>query len=181
LSGVFGAARWANAAELSLMKSGLELGTDKLTVRTVRVSVEGNLLTIAAPRKGKSAGLLIPNLVFPELGAWAGPAVVIDPKGAVFLSVAKRRREMGRTVRCIDPVDLVGGTDCWNPFKQLDPKDILYLQLSAQALLPESVGATDNSGYFRRRAVDLLVGAMLVAHLSEEPGLCEVLEPAQQI
>jgi type IV secretion system protein VirD4 len=175
LSGVFGAARWANAAELGLMKSGLELGTDKLTGRAVRVSIEGNLLTIAAPRKGKSAGLLIPNLVCPELEAWAGPAVVIDPKGAVFLSVAKRRREMGRTVRCIDPVNLVGGTDCWNPFKQLDPKDILYLQLTAQALLPESVGATDSSGYFRSRAVDLLVGAMLVAHQSDEPGLSEVL------
>lgn len=175
LTGVFGAARWANAAELSLMKSGLELGTDKLTGRTVRVSVEGNLLTIAAPRKGKSAGLLIPNLVCPELGAWAGPAVVIDPKGAVFLSVAKRRREMGRTVRIVDPVNLVGGTDCWNPFKHIDPKDILYLQLTAQALLPESVGATDSSGYFRSRAVDLLVGAMLVAHQSDEPGLPEVL------
>jgi hypothetical protein len=93
LSGVFGAARWANAAELDQMKSGLELGTDKLTGRAIRVSIEGNLLTIAAPRKGKSAGLLIPNLVCPELEAWAGPAVVIDPKGAVFLSVAKRRRE----------------------------------------------------------------------------------------
>jgi hypothetical protein len=175
LSGVFGASRWANAAELGLMKSGLELGTDKLTGRAVRVSIEGNLLTIAAPRKGKSAGLLIPNLVCPELEAWAGPAVVIDPKGAVFLSVAKRRREIGRTVRCIDPVNLVGGTDCWNPFKQLDPNDILYLQLTAQALLPESVGATDSSGYFRSRAVDLLVGAMLVAHQSDEPSLSEVL------
>ncbi|MGO3928168.1 type IV secretory system conjugative DNA transfer family protein [Rhodopseudomonas pseudopalustris] len=175
LSGVFGAARWANAAELGLMKSGLELGTDKSTGRAVRVSVEGNLLTIAAPRKGKSAGLLIPNLVYPELDAWAGPAVVIDPKGAVFLSVSKRRRELGRTVRCVDPVNLVGGTDCWNPFEHLDPNDILYLQLTAQALLPESVGANDNTGYFRSRAVDLLVGAMLVAHQSNEPGLPEVL------
>ncbi len=175
LSGVFGAARWANAAETGLMKSGLELGTDKLTGRAVRVSIEGNLLTIAAPRKGKSAGLLIPNLVCPELEAWAGPAVVIDPKGAVFLSVSKRRQEMGRTVRCIDPIDLVGGTDSWNPFKQLDPKDILYLQLTAQALLPETVGATDSTGYFRSRAVDLLVGAMLVAHQPNEPGLPEVL------
>lgn len=175
LTGVFGAARWANAVELGLMKSGLELGIDKLTGRTIRVSVEGNLLTIAAPRKGKSAGLLIPNLVFPELEAWAGPAVVIDPKGAVFLSVAKRRRELGRTVRCVDPVNLVGGADCWNPFNHLDPQDILYLQLTAQALLPESVGASDSTGYFRSRAVDLLVGAMLVAHQSDEPGLPEVL------
>jgi hypothetical protein len=31
--------------------------------------------------------LILPNLAFPEPGAWAGPAVVIDPKGDVVRAV----------------------------------------------------------------------------------------------
>lgn len=171
--GVFGAARWANAAELKRMNRGLELGRDKQTGRAIRVSIEENLLTIAPPRKGKTAGLLIPNLLFPVSNAWGGPAVVIDPKGDVFRSVARRRREMGRTVRCLDPANLVGGTDCWNPLQRLEPGNILYLQQTAQSLLPEALGGNDDAGYFRKRAVDLIVGAMLVTFQLKSPALTE--------
>jgi len=163
-SGIYGAARWATPAEISQMNKGLELGIDKDTGRAVRVSIEGNLLTIAPPRKGKTSGLLVPNLAYPELAAWLGPAIVIDPKGDAYRAVAGRRRQLGRTVRCLDPLRLVGGTDSWNPLENAAATDILYLQNTARMLLPEPIGNGDGTAtYFNNLAVDLIVGAMLVA------------------
>ncbi|WP_203140107.1 type IV secretory system conjugative DNA transfer family protein, partial [Escherichia coli] len=85
--------------------------------------------------KGKTSGLLIPNLAFPEPQGWGGPAVVLDPKGEVYRSVAARRRALGRRVVCLDPMKLAGGTDRWNPLQSRDPDDVLYLQSTALALL----------------------------------------------
>ncbi|WP_035679290.1 type IV secretory system conjugative DNA transfer family protein [Bradyrhizobium liaoningense] len=174
-SGIYGAARWATAAEIGQMDEGLELGIDKTTRRAVRVSIEGNLLTIAPPRKGKTSGLLIPNLAYPELAAWLGPAVVIDPKGDAYRAVAGRRRQLGRTVRCVDPLQLVGGTDSWNPLENVAATDILYLQHTARMLLPEPNGTGDGAAaYFNNRAVDLILGAMLVALHSPKRDVPEV-------
>ncbi|WP_420967120.1 type IV secretory system conjugative DNA transfer family protein [Bradyrhizobium sp. B120] len=174
-SGIHGAARWATQAEIGQMKTGLELGVDKTTGRAVRVSIEGNLLTIAPPRKGKTSGLLIPNLAYPELRAWLGPAVVIDPKGDAYRAVAGRRRQLGRTVRCLDPLGLVDGTDSWNPLEHVAANDILYLQHTARMLLPEPIGNGDGvATYFNNRAVDLIVGAMLVALHSSKRDIPEV-------
>jgi len=162
-SGVFGDARFATSAELTGMTHGLELGRDPSTGSVVRIAVQGTLATIAPPRKGKTSGLLIPNLAFPEPQSWSGPAVVIDPKGEVYRSVAARRKALGRRVVCLDPLDLVGGKDRWNPLANRDATDILYLQHTALALLPEAAGDSEASAYFRNRAVDLIVGAMIVA------------------
>lgn len=162
-TGVFGDARFASSDELSRMTRGLELGRDPGTGAVVRVAVQGTLATIAPPRKGKTSGLLIPNLAYPEPQSWGGPAVVIDPKGEVYRSVAARRRALGRRVVCLDPLDLVGGKDRWNPLKDRDPSDVLYLQHTALALLPEASGDSEAAAYFRNRAVDLIVGAMIVA------------------
>lgn len=145
------------------MNRGLELGLDPETGRAVRVAVQGTLATIAPPRKGKTSGLLVPNLAYPEPGAWAGPAVVIDPKGEIYKATAERRRALGRRVVCLDPLNLVNGQDRWNPLHGRDPNDLLYLQHTALALLPEASGDGEASAYFRNRAVDLITGALLVS------------------
>ncbi|GAA0273121.1 hypothetical protein LNAOJCKE_4623 [Methylorubrum aminovorans] len=163
VSDLFGSARFASAAERTRLHSGLELGRDPDTGRPVRVAVQGTLVTIAPPRKGKTSGLLIPNLAFPEPQGWGGPAVVLDPKGEVYRAVAARRGALGRRVVCLDPLGLAGGADRWNPLHGRDPEDVLYLQSTALALLPETTGDSEASAYFRNRAVDLIVGAMLVA------------------
>lgn len=163
VSDLFGSARFASAAERTRLRGGLELGRDLDTGWPVRVAVQGTLVTIAPPRKGKTSGLLIPNLAFPEPQGWGGPAVVLDPKGEVYRAVAARRRALGRRVVCLDPLGLAGGTDRWNPLHGRDPEDVLYLQSTALALLPEASGDSEASAYFRNRAVDLIVGAMLVA------------------
>lgn len=175
-SGVFGDARFAYAAERANMHEGLELGIDPETGHAVRLAVQGTLATIAPPRKGKTSGLLIPNLAYPEPQSWSGPAVVIDPKGEVFRAVAARRAALGRRVVCLDPLGLVNGEDCWNPLEKRDPADILYLQHTALALLPEASGGDEASAYFRNRAVDLITGVMLVVLTRDKRSVAAVQE-----
>ena len=166
---VLGSARFANAAERAAMARGLELGLDPITSQPVRVQVEGNLLSIAPPRTGKTSGLIIPNLAMPpDLGVWDGPAVVIDPKGEIYRAVANRRRRLGRTVRCLDPFNIVGGSDRWNPLASQPANDLLYLQHLARLLLPGSAGASESSQFFRNRAAVLFLGAVLAALRSDQ-------------
>ncbi len=171
----FGSARFATQDELAAMAQGLELGIDPDTGRAVRIAVQGTLATIAPPRKGKTSGLLIPNLSYPESRAWGGPAVVLDSKGEVYRVTHQRRAALGRRVVCLDGLGLVGGTDTWNPLLDRDPADVLYLQQTALALLPEASGSGDEAaGYFRSRAVDLIVGAMLAVLNGDRRSVVEV-------
>jgi len=161
-NGTHGNARWATRRERGKMRIGLELGLDPDTGRPIRVSTESHLITVAPPRTGKTSGLVIPNLAAPEKTGWFGPAMVMDPKGEIFRAVAARRRQLGRTVRCLDPIGIVGGTDTWNPLATLNPNNILHLQRIARALLPDH--ASGEAVYFQNRAVDVTVGAFLAAH-----------------
>ena len=163
----YGGARWPSVAERIQMRAGLEVGIDPVTGRTIRFAVKGNLVSIAPPRSGKTSGLLIPNLLAPEASAWCGPVVVIDPKGEAYTATARRRRELGRRVVCLDPKGLVGGTDTWNPLLALDPDDILYLQRLARALLPDTVGG--DGQYFQNRAADVIVAGFLAAQAEGHP------------
>lgn len=160
-SGAYGSTNWATRKERRKLKMGIEIGLDPVDRRPVRIEVEKNLLTIAPPRTGKTAGFIIPNLAATDPGAWNGPAVVIDPKGDAYRAVRRRRLELGHTVHCLDPLGLVNGTDRWNPLAARDPDDVLYLQGMARALLPNNLG-TENAAFFTTSAVDLLVAAFTV-------------------
>lgn len=160
-NGTYGNAQWMERRERRKMRIGLELGLESDTRRPIRVSTESHLITIAPPRMGKTSGLLIPNLCVPDNTAWFGPSVVIDPKGAAYRSVAERRRQLGRAVRCLDPIGIAGGTDTWNPVRTLNPNDILYLQRIARVLLPAEVRG--ETVYFQNCAIAVIVGAFLVA------------------
>ena len=162
-----GDARWATKGERAAMKKGLEFGLDRDTRKPIRVSVEGNILTVSPPRRGKTSGLIIPNLAVADENAWNGPAVVIDPKGEAYRAVADRRRALHRNVRCLDPMNLCGGTDSWNPLAGLDPANIVYLQRVARALLPPAI--SEENAYFQNRAVDAIVAAFLGAHFRGNP------------
>jgi type IV secretion system protein VirD4 len=168
-SNMYGSAQWASQRDLKRLDKGLEIGLDPETGRSVRIQVEGNLLTIAPPRTGKTQGFIIPNLVFSEPNAWTGPAVVIDPKGDAYRAVRRHREQQGRTVRCIDPLNFVGGRDRWNPLSRVVPTDILYLQSMAFALLPPIAPDSGNTGYFQSRANDVLVAAILATIRNGRP------------
>ena len=171
---LYGNARFANASERRRMRVGLELGTDPETGDTIRVALKGNLITLAPPRTGKSSGLLIPNLVAPEREAWFGPCVVLDPKGDAYKAVAERRRALGRRVVCLDPMQIVGGSDTWNPLTTLDPKKIMYLQRTAAALLP--IAGEGEQKFFREAANKVIVAALLAAHREGNPTPLRVAE-----
>lgn len=160
-NGTYGDARWTTRKERERMTIGLECGLDPDTSRPVRVMVEGHLVTIAAPRTGKTSGLLIPNLAASDSKSWFGPAIVFDPKGENYKATAERRRDLGRTVRCFDPVNIVGGPDTWNPVQTIDTRNILYLQRVARALLGQEVSG--DGAYFRDSAIAVIVGAFLAA------------------
>ena len=154
----FGDARWMNRAERRRLDRGLELGLDPDTDRPVRVAIEGNALTIAPPRTGKTTGLIVPNLLAPDEMGWQGAAVILDPKGDVYDAVRRRREELGRPVVCIDLREKGRGHDRWNPLAGMQGSEVLHLQRAARALLPKE---TATAGYFRIRGVDIITGAAI--------------------
>ena len=162
-SDVLGGADWASEAETKRLTRGLELGTDPRTDRVVRVPIEGNLLTVAPPRSGKSMGLIVPNLTAPDRGSWDGPAVVLDPKGELHRMAGRRRREIaeryGRRVLCLDPFGIAGGTDQWNPLDGMEANATGAFAALAGALV---VDPGRENQYFRRQAVTLVTGLMSV-------------------
>ena len=159
----FGDARWATPRDLAKMRTGLELGLDPATRRPVRVEVEGNLMAIAPPRRGKTSGLVLPNLALPDPTAWSGPVVVIDPKGDAYRAAARRRVAFGHTVHCLDPLGLAGGSDRWNPLLCRGIGDVLYLQSMAQALMPPADHTSEGAAFFRDRASVVIVAALRMA------------------
>ncbi|MDX7951250.1 type IV secretory system conjugative DNA transfer family protein [Lichenihabitans sp. Uapishka_5] len=168
-SGRFGRARWATTSERAKLRHGLELGRDPLTRQNLRVPVEGNLLTIAPPRTGKTAAFILPNLLDPNVDAWHGTAVVIDPKGDAYRAAGRRRAALGRTVHCLDPYALIGGADQWNPLEAIDADDVSRLQGIASMLLPPAGNASPSEQYFQTTAATVIVATMQAAILSPTP------------
>jgi type IV secretion system protein VirD4 len=156
-----GDARWATKGERSRMKKGLEFGQDSETGNPIRVAVEGNILTIAPPRRRKTSGLIIPNLVASDRAAWSGPAVVLDPKGHAYRAAVERRRALGRTVRCLDPMNICGGIDRWNPLTAMNPADTAYQQRVSRTLLPAAT--SEENSYFLNKATDVIVAGFQAA------------------
>ena len=170
-SQIFGNARFADASEKAKLAKGLELGIDPDTGKPVRVRVEGTLLTIGAPRTGKTSGLIIPNLAFPESTAFAGPAVVIDPKGEVHRAVAERRKALGRRVIHVAPLE--SNSDIWNPIATFDPDNILAMQQVARLILPKSEKSDGSEEYFRGRAAVLITAAILLTFRTKDQSITQ--------
>ena len=78
---------------------------------------EAHLATVAPTRAGKGVGPIITNLLH-----YPGPVIVVDPKGENFAVTARRRREMGQRVICLDPFGQTG-----TPSDHLDPLDSFQL------------------------------------------------------
>ncbi|RDJ20274.1 TRAG family protein [Bosea caraganae] len=166
-NGPFGNAKWASPSVLAQLTRGIEIGLDPDTGNAVRIAIEGNLLTIAPPRMGKTNGLVLPNLALAEPGAFGGPVVVIDPKGDAYCAARARREALGQTVRCLDPFGMVEGGDRWNPLLHKKAGDVTYLLAMARALLPDTAGGSAASEFFRNRASAMIAAALAVAIIDE--------------
>jgi type IV secretory pathway TraG/TraD family ATPase VirD4 len=69
-----------------------------------------HFLTLATSRSGKGVSGIVPNLIH-----WPGSVLVIDPKGENAAVTAKRRAEMGQTVRIVDPFNVLGDLGLHKP------------------------------------------------------------------
>jgi type IV secretion system protein VirD4 len=83
-----------------------------------------HLLTVAPAGGGKSTGVLVPNLL-----AYRGNCVVVDPKGELFAATADHRRKaFGHKIVRLDPASLMGpGADRFNPFDRIDPNAMDFI------------------------------------------------------
>jgi type IV secretion system protein VirD4 len=85
--------------------------------RLLRYTGDGHLVTLAPTRSGKGVSAVIPNLL-----DHPGSVVVTDIKGENYAVTAMRRaRDLGHEVRALDPFDVAGGRDGYNPLDILDP------------------------------------------------------------
>jgi type IV secretion system protein VirD4 len=93
---------------------GLQSGTER---RPITYEGDGHLLTCAPTGKGKSRGVLVPNLVL-----YDGPIICVDIRGELYQVTARRRRAMHQQVAVLDPFHAV--TEAGD---RLNPLDILSL------------------------------------------------------
>jgi type IV secretion system protein VirD4 len=134
---------------------------------------EGHLITVAPTGAGKGTGCIVPALL-----RYAGPVIVIDPKGENVAITARHRRQMGHRVVVIDPLSTTGvASDHFNP---LDAVDITQARavsdVAALATSLMSVVDSDDARnrYWVQRGTHLLRGVMLLvlqeAHEAREAG-----------
>lgn len=125
---------WAHQA------GGLILG--RRAGRVIGWNDDRHLLTIAGSRAGKGVSLIIPNLI-----AYEGSAVVIDPKGENAARTARHRgagipaggKGLGQKVCVLDPYgESKLASDKFNPLKNLnanDPDVVEQVGVFADALI----------------------------------------------
>lgn len=116
-SGAFGTARWGEGTRLVRNRDGLELGKRLKDGEVLRYAGDGHLITLVPTGGGKGVSAVIPALLH-----YPGSILVPDVKPELYAVTARRRREMGQKVVCIDGWDVVGGTDGLNPMDLIDPR-----------------------------------------------------------
>jgi type IV secretory pathway TraG/TraD family ATPase VirD4 len=144
---------WANPWRPGQVLLGASLYDPKWIVG---VSDDRHVCTIATSRAGKGRSVIIPNLL-----AWPGSALVIDPKGQNALVTAEARGKggpdlaqcLGQTVRILDPLGEINDPALqvfkaqFNPLADLDPRASDYVErveLIADALVVPDTKAKDN-------------------------------------
>jgi type IV secretion system protein VirD4 len=91
---------------------------DNAHLRPVLHDGGGHVMTFAPTGAGKGIGAVIPTLL-----SYPGPVIVVDPKGENYAVTARRRRELGQQVICLDPFDSIQdghADDAFNPMDLID-------------------------------------------------------------
>lgn len=83
--------------------------------RLIGIADDRHVMTMAGARNGKTTSALIPNLV-----RYPGSAVVLDPKGELYLNTAEARAALGQQVFALDPFGVTGVRSArHNPFTEI--------------------------------------------------------------
>lgn len=176
----FGSAEWADLDHLTqndlIGIDGFSLGIFETRERAYPLCYTGDrhLMTIAPTRSGKGVSSIIPNLL-----AYRGSAVVIDPKGENAMITAPRRGKgdtkrgiqgMGQTVHVVDPWGITGlPSSCFNPLDWLNPDDPDINEnamILADSIITPHAGSKDQ--FWDEEAKALLVGILLHVATSKE-------------
>ncbi|MGH7574925.1 MAG: type IV secretory system conjugative DNA transfer family protein, partial [Longimicrobiales bacterium] len=109
-----GSAHWGQGANLQ-SDDGLMIGRRIEDGALLRFNDEGHLITLAPTRSGKGVSAVIPNLL-----DYPGSVLVVDVKPENAAVAARRRRELDQEVRILDPFEVAGGWDGFNPLDLID-------------------------------------------------------------
>ncbi|MBR2689365.1 MAG: type IV secretory system conjugative DNA transfer family protein [Aquamicrobium sp.] len=169
----FGSAEWADLPHLAdaglLNPGGLVLGRHPSgSGGYLHYHGDKPLLTIGPPRSGKGVGTIVPNLL-----AYPGSVLVIDPKGENCLMTVIARSRMGQACYIVDPWGLVSRrfdvpAARINPLDWVlaDPVDMIErAMIIADAIVVPSSG---EAKFWDEEAKGLLTG--LILYVATEPG-----------
>ncbi|MBL4746243.1 MAG: type IV secretory system conjugative DNA transfer family protein [Flavobacteriaceae bacterium] len=88
-------------------KNKIYLGVTPFLRRPIGIKTEKHAITFAAPRSGKGAGLIIPNMF-----RWPHNALIIDPKGEAAEATAEyREKKYGHKIHVLDPLGVANVPD----------------------------------------------------------------------
>lgn len=154
---VHGSARWATVEEVSAAGLFRPTGAGLLNLgscegQPVNWNGESHLLTVAPTRTGKSTMQIIPNLL-----AYGGAAVVLDPKGELYRHTAAARERIG-PVYVLNPFAMADmpATHAFNPLDTVTNSETA-LQL-AEILYPRT--RDDRQQFFDNEAIAFLAAAL---------------------
>jgi len=152
--------------------------------RDLFVKADAHLVTIGATRSGKTAGTIIPNIL------WAsGSAFVIDLKGEIAWATAPYLRFLGKKLVIFDPFGEINKTygqlvsqyeiiACYNPLADLDPSDPYYTA-KLYDLVTGLIPCTDpRNNHWVNGARDIVIGIAdaLIRSAHKEATLPEVMK-----
>lgn len=156
--------RGPKARRIEVTDAGVRIGRTVPSGAAVACSAEDSVITLAAPRTGKSS-----SVVIPWLHRWPGPALVTSIRPDVLLATAKPRRETG-PVAVMAPTGMISWPDrlSWCPASGCESFDKARARADVMVTVGKSAESSDSTdgGYFAMSATNLLAGWLHAAALS---------------
>ena len=121
---------------------------------------------VGPPRYGKTAGLIIPTLLY-----WDGPVVCTSTRGDLLAAAGDRRRHLARSggrVHVYDPLNTEGfGSLRWSPVADCADASVCYRRV--QAMTAVAAGGISDADHWRSGAALILRGLFHAAALEQAP------------
>lgn len=133
---------------------------------------DAGLVTIAGTGAGKGVSQVIPACL-----AYEGSIVVNDPKGEIYAVTARRRRQMGQRVICIDPFGKGKKSQAINPISLTHPFSDGAVDDALQ-MASQIVGRGSHADpFWDNQAERLIAGSILfiATHLPRDARRLEIL------
>lgn len=169
----FGSARFLRDLDRLVGPEGLLIGRAGETLpedfsgRVLRNPDPRHMVTVAANGAGKGVSAIVPNLL-----AYEGSVMAIDPKGELAAITARRREARGQIVHVLDPWGLSGRpSSAFNPLSILTPENPDIVEdaaLITDALVFEDGGSDP---YWNLEAKNMIQG--LILHIATDYSIAD--------